>query len=87
MSTCVVIGIACFRKDFIQNSVLFLLVKYFVLCFSVKECFYMRGTCSTAGLLRFHGTRKTIDCPAVLTVRRLGALPFCKTNVPQVSEY
>jgi hypothetical protein len=44
----------------------------------------MRGTCSTAGLLRFHGTRNTIDCPAVLTVRRLGALPFCKTNVPQV---
>jgi hypothetical protein len=51
---------------------------------SVKECYYMRGTYSTAGLLRFYEARNTLDSPAVLTVRHLGANPFCKTNVPQV---
>jgi hypothetical protein len=44
----------------------------------------MRGTYSTAGLLRFYEARNTLDSPAVLTVRHLGANPFCKTNVPQV---
>ena len=44
----------------------------------------MRGTYSTAGLLRFHQARNTLDCPAVQTVLQLGAVPFCKTNVPQV---
>jgi len=51
---------------------------------SIKECYDVAGTYSTAGCAYLARTQVTSDCPAVELLRKLGALPFCKTNVPQV---
>lgn len=51
---------------------------------SIKECYDVAGTNSTAGCAYLSRTQVNSDCPAVELVRKLGGLPFCKTNVPQV---
>jgi len=50
---------------------------------SIKECFYVKNTYSTAGMIRFLGDKDSRTAPAVQTLIQLGAVPFCKTNVPQ----
>ena len=51
---------------------------------SVKECFYLKNTYSTGGMLTFVSEKDVKNSPAVQTLLNLGAVPFCKTNVPQV---
>ncbi|XP_023329239.1 fatty acid amide hydrolase 1 isoform X1 [Eurytemora carolleeae] len=50
---------------------------------SVKECFYLKNTYSTGGMLTFVSEKDVKNSPAVQTLLNLGAVPFCKTNVPQ----
>ena len=49
---------------------------------SIKEAFCMRGCHSTAGLTPYLGLRE-YDCSAVAFLKKMGAVPFCQTNVPQ----
>jgi len=49
---------------------------------SVKECFNVKNTRSTAGMIAFFEPKNTSTSPGVQTVINLGAVPFCKTNVP-----
>jgi len=51
---------------------------------SVKECYDIAGTYSTAGMTKFARNKAEEDSPVVKLVKELGAVPFCKTNVPQV---
>lgn len=51
--------------------------------FSVKECYDISGMDSTAGMIKFAGNPATQDCPAVALLKKLGGVPFCKTNIPQ----
>jgi len=51
---------------------------------SVKECYDVKGSYSTAGMSLFARNLATRDCPLVEMVKQLGGVPFCKTNVPQV---
>ena len=66
---------------------------------SAQECYDIAGTYSTAGMAYLarrqvttshtlpevtSSTQVDTDCPAVQLVKRLGGIPFCKTNVPQV---
>lgn len=51
---------------------------------SVKECYDVAGTYSTAGMAMFARNRAEVDCPVVEMIKKLGGVPFCKTNVPQV---
>jgi len=51
---------------------------------SVKECYDIAGTYSTAGMSLFARNKAEVDCPVVKLVKELGGVPFCKTNVPQV---
>jgi len=50
---------------------------------SVKECYAVAGTDSTAGLLKFFGQPSSVNAAAVDMIKSLGGVPFCKTNVPQ----
>ena len=59
----------------------------FGLPISVKECFQVEATASTHGLARYRSdTRIGPEQESVLVrmLRELGAVPFCKTNVPQI---
>jgi len=51
---------------------------------SVKECYDIAGTYSTAGMTLFARNMAEEDSPVVQLVKKLGGVPFCKTNVPQV---
>jgi len=51
---------------------------------SVKECYDVKGSYSTAGMSIFARNLASRDCPLVEMVKKLGGVPFCKTNVPQV---
>jgi len=51
---------------------------------SVKECYDIAGTYSTAGMTMFARNMAENDSPVVQLVKKLGGVPFCKTNVPQV---
>ena len=51
---------------------------------SVKECYDVKNTVSTAGMAAFANNYPSEDCPLVQMVIKLGGVPFCKTNVPQV---
>ena len=54
---------------------------------SIKECYLVRGTPSTHGLVKYaDAVCADPACEAALVqiLRRLGAVPFCKTNVPQI---
>ena len=46
----------------------------------------MAGTPSTAGMTKFSRVYAREDCTLVSMIRKLGGVPFCKTNVPQVSD-
>jgi len=50
---------------------------------SVKECYDVSGTYSTAGMSLFARNKPDEDSPAVKLVKKLGGIPYCKTNVPQ----
>ena len=51
---------------------------------SPQECYSVAGTVATAGLSPFAALPPaSASCPAVSLLERLGAVPFCKTNVPQ----
>jgi len=50
---------------------------------SVKECFYVAGYDCTVGLAQHIGKPLSSDCDFVAALKRLGAIPFCLTNVPQ----
>eukprot|EP00750_Incisomonas_marina_P014824 INCI1789.1.p1 GENE.INCI1789.1~~INCI1789.1.p1 ORF type:complete len:612 (-),score=87.92 INCI1789.1:260-1996(-) len=58
----------------------------FGLPISVKECFQVKDTVSTHGLKRYEGDAAADADESVLVkmLRNLGAVPFCKTNVPQI---
>lgn len=51
---------------------------------SVKECYDIAGTYSTAGMTKFARSKAVVDSPVVMLIKKLGGVPFCKTNVPQV---
>eukprot|EP00090_Calanus_glacialis_P030762 TRINITY_DN4996_c0_g1_i1.p1 TRINITY_DN4996_c0_g1~~TRINITY_DN4996_c0_g1_i1.p1 ORF type:complete len:605 (+),score=204.80 TRINITY_DN4996_c0_g1_i1:38-1852(+) len=51
---------------------------------SVKECYDIAGTYSSAGMVMFARNKAEVDSPVVELVKKLGGVPFCKTNVPQV---
>ncbi len=51
---------------------------------TVKECFHMAGTASTAGVVRFAGEIMSQDATLVRRLRRAGAIVLGKTNVPQL---
>jgi len=50
---------------------------------SIKECYDVTGTYSTAGMIKFYGKKASKDSVAVELIKKLGGIPFCKTNVPQ----
>lgn len=50
---------------------------------SVKECFQVKGYDNTAGLSQFINNPEDKDGCFVECLKRLGAVPFCLTNVPQ----
>jgi Asp-tRNA(Asn)/Glu-tRNA(Gln) amidotransferase A subunit family amidase len=56
----------------------------FGLPFSVKECYLLKGTASTVGLAGRAGVPSDEDAALVAQMISLGAVPFCKTNVPQI---
>ena len=51
--------------------------------FSIKECYNVKNTPSTAGCVMFSRIMDKEDCPLVTMIKSLGGVPFCKTNVPQ----
>jgi len=51
---------------------------------SVKECYDISGTYSTAGMSLFARNLAEKDSTVVKLIKELGGVPFCKTNVPQV---
>lgn len=53
---------------------------------SLKECFHIKGYDSTAGLSCFLNKPHTRDGAVAGRLKELGAVPFCKTNVPQTME-
>lgn len=50
---------------------------------SIKESIDMRGKESTLGMRARRGSRAPEDAVVVQEIRRVGGVPFCKTNVPQ----
>lgn len=56
----------------------------FGLPFSVKECYLLAGTDSTVGLKQLENQPQKEDAALVTQLIDLGALPFCKTNIPQI---
>lgn len=51
--------------------------------FSVKDNVSIEGYDSTVGLTKFIDVPCTEDAALVAALKSLGAIPFCKTNVPQ----
>ena len=51
--------------------------------FSVKEMYDIDGTYSTGGLAMFTREEYIANSKVVDMLMSLGAVPFCKTNVPQ----
>lgn len=56
----------------------------FGLPFSVKECYLVAGTDSTCGLLNLENQPYNEDAALVAQLISLGAVPLCKTNIPQI---
>ena len=54
---------------------------------TVKECFNVAGTPSTAGLTARSGHRAVTDAPLVARFRQAGAIIVGKTNVSQLLMY
>jgi Asp-tRNA(Asn)/Glu-tRNA(Gln) amidotransferase A subunit family amidase len=52
--------------------------------FSVKECYLVKGTDSTLGISSRRGVPQNEDAALVAQMIKLGAVPFCKTNIPQI---
>ena len=52
--------------------------------FSVKECYLLEGTDSTIGLGKQVNKPSQQTAGLVRQLQHLGAIPFCKTNVPQI---
>jgi len=50
---------------------------------SIKECFAVKNTHNNAGMIYFNKKKSQHNAPAVQTCINLGAVPFCKTNIPQ----
>jgi len=50
---------------------------------SIKECFFVAGYDTTAGLAQYIDDPSSKDCDIVASLKNLGAIPFCLTNVPQ----
>ncbi|XP_038616072.1 fatty-acid amide hydrolase 1 [Tachyglossus aculeatus] len=50
---------------------------------SIKECFAYQGHDSTLGLSKYLGEPDTEDSVVVQVLKKQGAIPFVKTNVPQ----
>jgi fatty acid amide hydrolase len=50
---------------------------------SVKEQIGVKGTDSTLGFAKYVFQPSATDAPIVAALKDLGAIPFCKTNVPQ----
>ena len=50
---------------------------------SVKDCINLEGFDSRIGLAKYLGQPATITAPMLQTLIDLGAVPFCKTNIPQ----
>ena len=42
-------------------------------------------TLPITGMIYFYGKKEGGNAPAVQTCLNLGAVPFCKTNIPQVN--
>jgi fatty acid amide hydrolase len=51
---------------------------------SIKECFRLAGTDCTIGLSSLRGKKSAEDGLPVRRLRAAGAIPLCKTNVPQL---
>lgn len=51
--------------------------------FSVKDNVCITGYDSTVGLSKFIDRPEMEDAAIVLALKSLGAIPFCKTNIPQ----
>lgn len=51
--------------------------------FSVKDNVSIKGYDSTVGLTKFIDDPSAEDAALVAALKSLGAIPFCKTNVPQ----
>lgn len=51
---------------------------------SIKECFQLQGTDCTIGLSSLRGKKSPEDGLPVRRLRAAGAIPLCKTNVPQL---
>ena len=51
--------------------------------FSVKESVSITGYDCTLGVSKFLNLPESEDAAIVSALRDLGAIPFCKTNVPQ----
>jgi len=50
---------------------------------SIKEQIAVKGIDSTIGFAKFCFKPLDHDAPLVTALKELGAIPFCKTNVPQ----
>lgn len=53
--------------------------------FSVKDNVGLIGYDSTIGISRFINEPAIEDAAMVIALKKLGAIPFCKTNVPQTN--
>ncbi|EFX81960.1 hypothetical protein DAPPUDRAFT_210998 [Daphnia pulex] len=53
--------------------------------FSVKDNVGIIGYDSTIGISRFLNQPSTEDAAIVIALKMLGAIPFCKTNIPQTN--
>ncbi|XP_064646519.1 vitamin D3 hydroxylase-associated protein-like [Lineus longissimus] len=51
---------------------------------SLEECLPIKGYVSTSGASKYAGDVCSKDCLVVHLLKKLGAVPFMKTNVPQV---
>jgi len=54
---------------------------------TIKECYHVKGTPSTAGLTGQMAHRADVDGPLVSRLRAAGAIVLGKTNVPQLMLY
>ena len=53
---------------------------------SMKDCFKIRGHDASIGMLYFTNKPATEDSILVESLRSLGAVLYCKTNVPRLRE-
>nr|XP_039261263.1 fatty-acid amide hydrolase 1-like isoform X3 [Styela clava] len=51
---------------------------------TLKECFQTKGSASTVGISKFLDNIATEDCVLVKVLKHCGAVPFAKTNLPQM---